>query len=187
MSFCLCLPIISNEKMVIIFWIANFLSFNLAKSNFWSVAICPNKRDLDYFFRMEEVHDKPYSSSSKNSFAEFTEKRFCLASCEQNGRKHETFLYWRCMYFLHSEKIIQMPLNWANCNQSKIWFCQIKIQEICNPTYFYQFFMSGWLPAIKWHWKKVAWPKLDKVSKNMAIIYSKWKLFCQKGIKLTPF
>ena len=92
-----------------------------------------------------------------------------------------------CKYFLHSEKIIQMPLNWANCNQSKIWFCQIKIQEICNPTYFYQFFMSGWLPAIKWHWKKVAWSKLDKVSKNMAIIYSKWKLFCQKGIKLTPF
>ena len=91
------------------------------------------------------------------------------------------------IYFLHSEKIIQMPLNWANCNQSKIWFCQIKIQEICNPTYFYQFFMSGWLPAIKWHWKKVAWSKLDKVSKNMAIIYSKWKLFCQKGIKLTPF
>ena len=90
-------------------------------------------------------------------------------------------------YFLHLEKIIQMPLNWANCNQSKIWFCQMNIQEICHPTYFYQFFMSGWLPAIKWHWKKVAWSKLDQVSKNMAIIYSKWKLFCQKGIKLTPF
>ena len=44
-----------HEKLVKICGIANFLNFNLAKSNFWLVAICPIKRHLDYLFRMEEV------------------------------------------------------------------------------------------------------------------------------------
>ena len=97
-----------HEKLVKICGIANFLNFNLAKSNFWLVAICPIKRHLDYLFRMEEVLGI------------------------QEG--HETALIYSIkQYFLHSEKIIQMPLNWANGNQSKIWFCQIKIQEISNP------------------------------------------------------
>ena len=44
-----------HEKLVKICGIANFLNFNLAKSNFWLVAICPIKRHLDYLFWMEEV------------------------------------------------------------------------------------------------------------------------------------
>ena len=48
-----------HEKLVKICGIANFLNFNLAKSNFWLVAICPIKRHLDYLFRMEEVHVTP--------------------------------------------------------------------------------------------------------------------------------
>ena len=47
-----------HEKLVKICGIANFLNFNLAKSNFWLVAICPIKRHLDYLFRMEEVQKK---------------------------------------------------------------------------------------------------------------------------------
>ena len=53
------------------------------------------------------------------------------------------------IYFLHSEKIIQMPLDWANDNQSKIWFCQIKNQEFCHLTLDYQFFIWIRLLAIK--------------------------------------
>ena len=57
------------------------------------------------------------------------------------------FPFW--VYFLHLEKIIQMALNWANGNQSEIWFCQIKIQEFCHLTLDYQFFIWIWLLVIK--------------------------------------
>ena len=33
-------------------------------------------------------------------------------------------------YFLHSEMMLQMPIVWANENQLKIWFYQMKIHEI---------------------------------------------------------
>ena len=34
-------------------------------------------------------------------------------------------------YFLHSEMILQMPIDLGNENQLKIWFYQMKIHEIC--------------------------------------------------------
>ena len=122
-----------------------FLEFHLTKSNFRLVAIYSIKTHLHYLFRIEEVD--LISKILKWCF--LTEKlskinfcTFCLVFSE--GRKYKVQLY-----FLDSEKIIQMPLNWVNGNQSEIWFCQMKIQEISNQTYYYQFFMSHWLPAIK--------------------------------------
>ena len=35
-------------------------------------------------------------------------------------------------YLLHSEMILQMAIKWANWNQPKFWFYQMKIQEICH-------------------------------------------------------
>ena len=40
-------------------------------------------------------------------------------------------------YFLHSEMMLQMPIDWANENQSKIWFYQMKIQEFAKFILFF--------------------------------------------------
>ena len=53
----------------------------------------------------------------------------------------------------------------------------------CNQTYYYQFFMSQCLPAIKQIWKKVAWSKMEKVSKKVAFFIQSGNFFVKKGIK----
>ena len=63
-------------------------------------------------------------------------------------------------------------------NFAKSKFKKFAIQNITTN-------FSGALAAChKIELKKVTWSKLEKVSKNMAFIFSNWKLFCQKGIKL---
>ena len=41
--------------------------------------------------------------------------------------------FWNKIYFLHSEMILQMHIDWANENQLRKWFYQMKIHEICHP------------------------------------------------------
>jgi len=59
-----------------------------------------------------------------------------MASLKSDNYIKEGHCFWKIifhdansMYFLHSEKIIQMPLKSANANQSKFYFAKLRFKK----------------------------------------------------------